>query len=84
MMMPTLPAWYRPAICSRQAAADGQAFELRAEARPGDVLRVVLERHGRRGFDVVDPLADVRHVLVERVERRLDQVALAGLVFFLG
>ncbi len=66
----------------RQGPADGEAFEFGTEAGAVHVLRVVLERDRRRGFDVVNAAADVRHVFVEGVERRFDEVLLAGLVLF--
>ena len=47
--------------------ADGQAFELGAEAGPVQVLGVVLERQRRGGLGVVQPLANVGHVAGDRV-----------------
>ncbi len=31
---------------------------------------------------MIDPLSNVRHVLVERVERRFDEISLARLILF--
>ena len=65
----------------RNAAAHRQALELRAETRPLHVLRVMLERDGRRGLGVIELVADVGNVFGQAVERRLDQVLLARFVF---
>ena len=56
-----------------QAAADGQALELRAEAGPVEVLGVMLEGQRRGALDPVQLAADVGHVLRQGVQRRFDQ-----------
>ena len=73
MMMPTLPAWYRPAICCGKARLTARPSNFVPKLAPFDVLRVVLEGDRRGGFDVVEPVADVGHVFVEGVERRFDR-----------
>ena len=81
-MIPTLPAWYSPFTCSGSAAADGETFELGAEAGPFDMSGVVLKGFGCGCFDVVQPLADVRDIAVQMVEGFLDEILLTSLVIF--
>ena len=63
-------------------SAHGQAFELSSKTRTIKMLGVMLKRDRRGGFSVNDPLATIGHVLFKRVQRCLDQVLLAGFVFF--
>ena len=67
-----------------QCPADGEAFELGAETRALHVLRVMSEGARGCGLDMRDTLAAIRNILLQRVERGLDQVVFAGLIFLVA
>ena len=42
----------------------------------------MMERPGSRRLGMIDPLTNIPHVFVQVIQRILDQVLLAGFVFF--
>ena len=64
-------------------STDVETFKLGAELRASPVLGVMLKGDRRRRFGVVHFLTDIRNVLFQAVECRVDKILFgSGVVFF--